>query len=417
MKSSRLPALPIAYISQTLPSLTTTFIYREVLALREMGFSISTFAIWKPNPNQLSQESKSLVDTTFYVFPISWSKFFVAHLYFLLSRPIRYISTLVFVLTRKGESLSNRKRTFFHFFEAIYLAREMKRQRIRHIHAHFSVNAASVALIIARLLDISFSFTSHSNLFTDQLILKEKIYAAKFIVAISQFTRQYLLNLVNKGDDNVASKTHVIHCGLSPDDFAPRILHPHNTPSLLFVAQLAERKGAPILVQACRVLAEQGVDFRCVIVGDGPQWEYVHHLVCEYNLQDRVELAGAVFQEHLKEYLNQADVFVLPCIVAQNGDMDGVPVVLMEAMSMEIPTVSTYVSGIPELIEHEQSGLLVPEKAPEALADAIQRLLRDERLRVRLGINGRRRVQAEFNIYKSAEQLASLFERYLEADG
>jgi colanic acid/amylovoran biosynthesis glycosyltransferase len=416
MKSSRLSSLPIAYISQTFPSLTTTFIYREVLALRELGFSISTFAIWKPNPNQLSQESKSLVNTTFYTFPISWAKFFVAHFYFLLSRPICYISTLVFVLTRKGESLSNRKRTFFHFFEAIYLAREMKRQSVRHIHAHFSVNAASVALIIARLLDISFSFTSHSNLFTDQLILKEKIHAAKFIVAISQFTRQYLLNLV-KGDDKVASKTHVIHCGLSLDDFAPRIPQPHNTPNLLFVAQLAERKGAPILVQACRVLAEQGVDFRCVIVGDGPQYEHVHRLVCEYNLQDRVELAGVVFQEHLKEYLNQADVFVLPCIVAQNDVMDGIPVVLMEAMSMEIPTVSTHVSGIPELIEHEQSGLLVPEKAPEALADAIQRLLRDQMLRERLGKNGRRRVQAEFNIYKSADQLAGLFERYLEADG
>jgi len=139
----------------------------------------------------------------------------------------------------------------------------------------------------------------------------------------------------------------------------------------------------------------------------------VEQLVEQYALQEAIELTGAVPQEHLKEYLSRADVFVLPCITASNGDMDGIPVSLMEAMAIEIPTVSTYVSGIPELIEDGQNGLLVSEKDEVALANALQRLLEDEVLRTKLGKDGRQKVMHEFNIHKNAAQLATLFERYV----
>jgi glycosyltransferase involved in cell wall biosynthesis len=148
-------------------------------------------------------------------------------------------------------------------------------------------------------------------------------------------------------------------------------------------------------------------------VGDGPQKALVERLVEQYGLQEMVELPGAVFQEHLKPYLERADVFVLPCITASNGDMDGIPVSLMEAMAMEIATVSTYVSGIPELIKDGESGLLVKEKDPEALADALQTLLKDEEKRATLGKNGRRKVVEEFDIHKSAARLAEIVERYV----
>jgi len=403
---------PIAYISQSFPALTQTFIYREVFGLERKGFRVAAFAIWKPAKDKLSQESRHLVDSSSYVFPISWPRFLGTHLYFLFTRPIKYIGTLFFVLARKGENARNRLRAFFHFCEAVYLSKKMQSQHIRHIHAHFTIGAATIALVVSRLLDISFSFTAHNIFFTDRVVLKEKIREARFISAISEFTRQFLTSLVP--DDNIDGKIHIVHCGLSPSDFSPPNPRPANdVPVLLFVAQLAERKGAPILVEACRILAERGVSFRCVIVGDGPQKALVEQLVEQYALQEVVELAGVVFQEHLKEYLNRADVFVLPCMIASNGDMDGIPVSLMEAMAMEIATVSTYVSGIPELIEDGQSGLLVKEKDAEALADALQRLLEDDELRTRLGKNGRQKVMEEFNIDKSAAQLATLFERYL----
>jgi colanic acid/amylovoran biosynthesis glycosyltransferase len=402
----------IAYVMQSFPLLTETFIYREVLGLKRRGFCVATFAIRKPDKNRLSQEAWHLVDSSHYVFPISWPRFLGAHIYFLCTCPAKYLSTLFFVLTRRGESISNRMRTFLHFGGAVYLAMEMKKQRVRHIHAHFAVNAATVALVASRLLDITFSFTAHNIVFIDRVILKEKVRAARFIVTISEFTRQFLIRLVP--ENSIEDKIHIVHCGLSPDDFMPPDSKPVNdVPVVLCVAQLVERKGIPILVEACKLLSERGGVFRCVIIGHGLQRALVERLIEQYALQEVVELAGVVFQEDLKKYLERADVFVLPCVTASNGDMDGIPVVLMEAMAMEIPTVSTRVSGIPELIEDGESGLLVEEKDPIALADAVQCLLKDRGLRVKLGKNGRRRVVEEFDIDRNVAQLAALFEKNL----
>jgi colanic acid/amylovoran biosynthesis glycosyltransferase len=381
----------IAYVAQTFPALTQTFVYRETQALEEMGFEIVTNAIWKPDVSKLSQESRHLVDRSHYVFPLSWRKFLRAHFFILRTRPRKYLGTLLFVLTRKGEQPKNRLRTFYHFLEAVYLAPELERRQVQHIHAHFAINAATLALVLSRLLDISFSFTAHN---------------------ISEFSKQFLLRLV-PGQD-LGGKIHIVHCGLSPEDFAPVDRTPTaDVPLLLFVAQLAERKGAPYLVEACRLLAERGVAFRCVIIGDGAQRPLLEQLIDRYSLQGVVELAGAMPQERVKPYLQRADVFVLPCITASNGDMDGIPVSLMEAMAMEIPVVSTYVSGIPELIEDGQSGLLVEEKDEIGLADALQRLIQDEAVRVALGKNGRSKVVQEFNIHDNASQLTTLFTRYL----
>ena len=173
----------------------------------------------------------------------------------------------------------------------------------------------------------------------------------------------------------------------------------------------------PVLVQACKVLDERGYDFRCIIAGDGPQRALLEQQIAEYQLEDKVQLVGVVFQEQLFGYLNRADVFALPCVTTSDGEQDGIPVVLMEAMSMGIPTVSTYVSGIPELIQDGESGLLVREKDPVALADGLQRLLQDRELGARLGENARQKVVREFDIEKNARQLTALFERYLRIDG
>ena len=201
--------MTIAYVTQTFPALTQTFVYRETLALEGRGFNIMTCAIWKPDTDSLSQESRHLVDRSFYVFPISWFRFFVAHLYFLLTRPIKYVGTLLFVLTRKGERAKNRLRTLFHFSEAVYLAPEVGKRHVVHVHAHFTINAATVALVLSRLLGISFSFTAHNDFFTDRILLKDKVQEARFIVAISEFSKQ-LLNRLVQGEQH---KIHVVHCG------------------------------------------------------------------------------------------------------------------------------------------------------------------------------------------------------------
>jgi len=404
--------MTIAYILQSYPSLTMTFIYREVLALERIGFNVVTFSTWKPNRDKLSPESRHLMDSTFYIFPAPRLKFLLAHLYFLFTRPVKYIGTALFVLTRKGESWQNRRRTVYHFGEAIYVAKEIQRQKIKHVHAHFATNATTITLIVARLLDISFSFTAHNIFFTDRVILKEKMKEALFVVSISEFSRQFLIDLF-PGED-IEGKIHIVHCGVSPDQFSPLIPESVNAvPLIFFVAQLAERKGAPILVEACKILVERGVVFQCIIAGDGPERMVLERLIERCDLGETIILTGAIFQKQLREYLAQSDIFALPCITASDGDMDGIPVVLMEAMAYEVATISTDVSGIPELIRDGESGLLVQEKDPVALADALQRLIQDEQLRDRLGKGGRRMVLHEFDIDQNAMRLATFFEKYL----
>ena len=314
--------------------------------------------------------------------------------------------------------MRNRVRTLGHFGEAIYLGRHMEREGITHIHAHFTINAASIALMLARLLGISFSFTAHNIFFIDRVLLKEKVREAHFIVAISDFSRRYLLGLIpddNNKNRTMTDKVHIVHCGLSPDKFAPSAKRAENpVPVIMFVAQLSERKGAPVLVEACKILVERGRRFRCIIFGDGPRRALLKEMVAAYDLEQVIDLMGAVFQEELREHLARADIFALPCITASNGDMDGIPVSLMEAMSMEIPVVSTYLSGIPELIQNGENGILVEEKDATALANALERLLDDEELRIQLGKNGRRKVMRDFNIDSNADQLATLFEHYLK---
>ena len=406
------PSARIGYILQLYPSLTMTFIYREVLALEKAGFSIATFSVWKPARDHLSNEARSLMDSTYYIFPLSWLKFSLAHLYFLFTRPVKYLGTALFVLTRKGESWRNRLRTVYHFGEAVYLAKEIQKQGIQHVHAHFAINAASIALVVSRLLGISFSFTAHNIFFTDRILLKEKIREARFIAVISEFSRAFLLEMV-PGED-WKQKTHVVHCGLSPAQFCPAQPRPAiSVPLILCVAQLVERKGVPVLVEACQLLAKRGLAFQCVIAGDGPERVILEQLVDQFGLKDCVTLTGPIFQEQLKDYLNRTDIFALPCIKARNGDMDGIPVVLMEAMANEIATVSTVISGIPELIQDGDTGLLVQPNDAVALANALQRLLEDNELRVRLGQNGRQKILREFDVDQNAAQLAALFEKYL----
>jgi glycosyltransferase involved in cell wall biosynthesis len=253
--------------------------------------------------------------------------------------------------------------------------------------------------------------TLHSNeIYFDRLLLKDKISCAQFVVTISDYNRQLLHKLWP--DLDVSDKVHVIHCGLDPDTFSPpesrQNAHEY---TILGVGQLAPRKGFHVLIEACHHLAERGVDFCCHILGEGPERNRLEALIQEYELHKQVQMPGRVYQEEIGSYLNRADVFALPCVTDKSGDQDGIPVVLMEAMATELPTISTNISGIPELITHGQSGLLISSDDAVALADALQQLANDAELRRRLGKTGRETIVNAYNISQSARQMALLFER------
>ena len=400
---------PVAYVSQFYPHLTETFVYREVLGLRECGVDVRTYACWSPRVESLSAESRLLAEETTYVFPLNHLGLVVSHLRWFGKRPLRYLGTLGLVTLRSGDTLRNRGFALLHFAMAVHLATDMQRKGIRHVHAQFAINAATIALVLSRLLDVPFSFTAHNLLFTKHMVLGEKIRRARFIVAISEYTRRFLLGMAPRGVDP-SERIHVVHCGLPLRQFPVRESAPANEhPHLLFVAQVHERKGAFVLVEACRRLVDRGQEFHCTIVGGGPLLEAVRSQVDELDLQQNVTLTGPLPQEDLPPLFEKADVFTIPCVTAADGDKDGIPVALMEAMAQGIPAVSTRVSGIPELIEDGVSGLLVDERDPDALAQALGQLLSDPELRARLGHAGRDVVEREFDVERTTARLAELF--------
>ena len=406
--------MTIGYLAQMFPGLTTTFVYREVLSLRARGLRIQTFSTWKPKLDELSEEAKYLVEDTFYIFPLNRPLFLLSHARYLLTRPLRYLGALWFCLTREHKTPKNRLRTLYHFCEAVYLAREIERRGIRHIHVHFALNATTIAMVVSRLTGASFSFTAHANdIFANPILLPEKIRAARFIIAISEYNRRFLHRIVPSQE--TFDKTYVVHCGIDVRRFSPPGHRPPNDrPVILAVGRLVEKKGYPHLIKACKILVDRGHDYRCLIVGGGPQEALLRQMIEENDLSGYVSLEGVVFQEDLRDHLGKADVFALPCVVASNQDMDGIPNTLMEAMAMEIPTISTTVSGIPELVEDRKTGLLVPPRDEVSLADAIATLIKDEELRSALGKAGRAKVVEEFEIEKNTNRLLGIFQSYLE---
>jgi len=403
------PSPSIAYLNQVFPDLTQTFVYREVLALRAREIPVRTFSVWQPDPAHLSAETIPLRDETFYIFPLSWFSMIIAHLKYITSRTLRYLGTLVFMLTRPGEPLRNRWRSLMHFVYGIVAIREMERLKIEHIHVHFAWSASSIALIAQRLLGIPFSISLHSKeIFSDRLLLADKVQDSKFIVTISEYNQRFLNELFPEGE--LDNKIHIVHCGLDPDIFnaSPKPQKNYAEFVIVGVAQLVPRKGFHVLIEACHHLACRGMPFRCHIFGEGEERNQLESLIEHYNLGKQVLMPGWIQQEELHQHLNQADVFALPCIRDKSGDQDGIPVVLMEAMAMELAVVSTRISGIPELIEHGRNGLLTNPGDATALADALHLLKNNSELRLRLGKAGRETVIKEFNIHRTAEQMAML---------
>ncbi|MFQ5904858.1 MAG: hypothetical protein ACE5JO_14340, partial [Candidatus Binatia bacterium] len=237
--------MTIGYLAQVFPSLTMTFVYREVLALRAAGLDIQTFSTWKPRLDELSDEAVDLVEDTFYIFPLNWPKFLLSHTWYVFRRPLRYLCTLWFCLTREHKTQKNRWRTFYHFCQAVYLAREVEHRNIKHLHAHFALNATTIAMVVSRLTGTTFSFTAHANdIFANPILLPEKTKLARFIVAISEYNVRFLRDVVP--GQETANKTHLVHCGIDVQHFSPPNHRSYTTPPIILtVGRLIEKKGYP----------------------------------------------------------------------------------------------------------------------------------------------------------------------------
>lgn len=400
------PAQParIGYVIGTYPSLTTTFIDREIRGLRAMGADIEILSIRHPGPD-LSDATKTMMVGISYLLPASPIKLVAAHLTYGVR--LEYWKILTFLLTAPHPGWKARLKTLAHFGEAILATHILDNMSLRRIHAHFVDRAAVVAMTASRLLGIPYSVTAHANdIYVNPILLEAKLESSEFAVTCTEFNRVHLASFVSPETDLIR-----LYHGLELDRYQPQPSARQSPPMILAVGQLKEKKGLGDLIAACAGLAGDGRQFSCVIIGDGPLRHRLESQILEAGLSDRLTLTGALAHHQVVESYRRASIFALPCVTASDGDRDGIPNVVLEAMAMALPVVSTRHSGVPEAVEDGVSGILVPPGDVTELTDALARLLDDPDLRSKMGLVGREIATDRFDVTVNAKALMERFRR------
>jgi len=402
----------IAYFCSAYPAVSHTFILREVEALRRLGLQISTFSIRRTSEDQLLAETdRAAAETTTTILPFRRRQL-GAHARLLLRAPRAYLASLRGALRLAPPGVRGRLWQLFYFAEAVVLWGACRKQGIRHIHVHLANAAADIALLASRIGSAveparpwSWSFTMHGPTeFHDlrHFRLAEKVESASFVVCISDFARSQLMSVTDPGRWD---RLHVVHVGIPVDQFtrARDRNGAGRSPVILYIGRLVPEKGQTVLLEAVARLTERRIEVELQLAGDGVLRPELERTAARLGIADRVSFLGAVGQEELRELYEGASIFCLPSFA------EGVPVVLMEAMAMGLPVVTTRIAGIPELVEHQRSGILVAPGRADELTDSLAGLLEEPGLRQSLGANGRRMVAAEFDSEGSASQLRTLF--------
>jgi glycosyltransferase involved in cell wall biosynthesis len=394
------------------PAITETFILREMIEMERQGQTVRLVPMLKDSPPVLHEAAKPWVPRALFTWYVS-PAIVAANLRTLVRRPLKYVSLLARLIA--GTILSPKMfvRTVAVFPKSIYLAEQLQKEGLRHLHAHYATHPSTMTLIISELTDITFSFTVHAHdIQLDQSLLRWKMRETRFVRSISDFNKRFLEKLY---PEESRGKISVIHVGIEPEMYettGARITpEPNAIPRLLCVAAHRPYKGIAYLIEACRILRDQGVRFQCDVVGQGPDTALLQAMVDEKGVGDVFRLVGPRAQEEVTKMMAEATLFVLASIVAPDGQMEGIPVALMEAMATGRAVVSTSISGIPELVENGVHGLLVPHSDSIALAEAIKSLLNDPQRAREMGIRGQQKIRAEFVLSDCVRRLLELIDR------
>lgn len=402
MANSAASQLRIGYLTSQYPATSHTFISREVAALRKLGLELDTFSIRPPSPAELQDEGIAAeARNTFTVLSQPATTIIGAHLATILSNPLGYFRTLGLALGHRPPGLRGFGLSLAHFAEAVVVARELRRRGITRLHNHFANSAATVGYLATRMLRMPWSFTMHGISETDYpagLLLGRKIEAAGFVACVSYFGRAQAMRLVTS---NQWSKLHVIRCGLPLGDLPEH--SPRSAKRLIAVGRLSPEKGQAGLLEAFATVSRDHADLELVLVGDGPEAARLHALAGSLGISERVRFSGRLSEPDTLREIADADILVLPSF------MEGLPIVLMEAMAMGTAVIASRVAGIPELVEDGKSGLLFTPSNWNELAACMRRLADDDGLRERLVSRGRAAVSTEFDGERSAMMLRDLF--------
>jgi colanic acid/amylovoran biosynthesis glycosyltransferase len=398
---------PVAVLMSRFPSVTETFILREMIEMERQGMPVRVVSMIKETPPVLHDAVKPWIPRALFT-PFLSAGVLAANARMFAKHPLKYSWLLTRLIAGTIVRPLTLLKTLAIFPKSVAIAEQLEREDVRHIHAHYASFPATMALIIATLgRGISFSITVHAHdIQVDRSLLGWKLREARFVRSISRFNKDFLERLYPA---EARGKIHVIHVGIEPEQYASAPpAPPQGLPKLFCVAAHKPYKGLPYLIDACRILRDSGVAFHCDIVGHGPMHDELAAMIRERGLDEQVVLAGPRPQEEVARMMAEATLFVLPSIVAPDGQMEGIPVALMEALASARGVVSTTLSGIPELVENGVSGVLVPPADAPAFAEAIRTLLADRDRARAMGLHGRETVRAEFDIRECVRQLVGL---------
>ncbi|NJD07835.1 MAG: glycosyltransferase family 4 protein [Methylococcaceae bacterium] len=361
------PKLRIGYVLKRFPHLSQTFILNEILELERQGLTVEIISLRLPRDDEPRH-----------------------HRLAQLRAGVTYIS---------GEEAAED------------VAGWARRLGLQHLHAHFATGAADTAMKAAALTGLPYSFTAHARDIyhqgVDSQALAERMGRARFVVTVSDYNQSYLENLASSR--GTGGRILRLYNGLDLNCFAP--VQGQREPGLIVaIGRLVPKKGFADLVEACAVLDRSGREFRCLIVGDGPERTALERAIRHHRLERRVKLAGAMAQAEVLAALGRAELFALPCIVGDDGDRDGLPTVILEAMALGIPVVSTRLAGIPEMVLNRRTGLLVQQGAVDQLANAMAELLASPDLRHTLSRNGLAHMREHFDLQHNARRLGQWFQ-------
>jgi glycosyltransferase involved in cell wall biosynthesis len=402
----------VAHVMSRFPQISETFILNEILELERLGTRVEVFSILRDLGEVRHPQADRLAARC--VYGSSTGQLASAQLYWLARRPLSYLSTWLSAVRGNLRSAKFLLRTPATVASGALFAREMRRRGVQHIHAHYATHPALAAYVAHRLTGLPYSFTAHAHdIYVERAMLGEKLRNARFAVAISDYNRRLLETLY---PEEAVGKLHVVHCGIDPATFSRAERHGTGGRfTLVCVASLQDYKGHRYLVDAITRLRAAGEPVRALLVGEGELRDAIHAQIREQGVEKDIDLLGAQPRERVRELLASADAVVLPSVVTSSGKMEGIPVALMEALGMSLPVVATDISGVSELVEDGVTGLLVPERDPDALAEAIDRLRNDPELGRRLGEAGRGRVVSEFDLRTNTARLDALLGKSIDA--
>lgn len=397
---------PIAYLAPEIPGPSSTFVYNEIIEIENFGVSVRPYSLHTVKAMVGDTRLSELAQCCEYLYAQSPSSLFKANVNVFWQSPRKYIGAFIRCNGDAIKCLSKPRIAaglMYRFFVAGVLAHRLLKENVRHLHCHFSHIATDVGMYAALQSGTPFSFTAHANdIFERGYLLREKGARAKFVATISDFNIKYLMNA-----GIVADKLKLVRCGVDIEKFAPRtpVAKKQEVATIGFLGRLVEKKGVDLLVSAIRLLLDSGAHVHLQIMGEGPLEPTLREQVKTLRLEEHVTFGGALPHHQVSTWFEHIDYFVFPGKMDSNGDMDGIPVVLMEAMMRGVPVVATRVSGIPELVRRNETGYIAspdPEELANALLTALSESEEEKASKIWRAIN---LVKTEFNLAHNAKLL------------